>query len=344
VKAAAGFALATCLCGLASADTLLPSATGTTWKYQMTQEFGEGVHPSAAENAKVDSDAKVRAPINMFISGTEKIDGVETIKYEMHRQGHVQLIEFLKVDEDRVTAMARSDSEGEMYKLVPPQKILGLPPHEGDKWNYNGKVGEIETTQSFEIVGRESIDVPAGKFDAYHLRLTQLAPIPPKVTEDRWFVPNLGYVKILTEMMRGDGRLLQRINLELSERPRLGERPVVGSIPAEKKPLHAALAKALTAEPTTSFAHDLPKIYARWQGEALQKGDKIRCVWIAEDVGDVAPKDFKVDETSTTADGARAFGTFTLSKPNKGWPVGKYRVEFYEGDKLVEAVRFQIEK
>jgi hypothetical protein len=190
VKAAAGLALAMCLCGIAGADTLLPTAPGTTWKYQMTQEFGEGVHPSADENAKVDSDAKVHVPISMFISGTEKIDGVETIKYEMHRQGHVQLIEFLKVDENAVVAMARSDSEGEMYKLVPPQKILGLAPHEGDKWNYN-----------------------------------------------------------------------------------------VSSIPAEKKPLHAALAKALTVEPTTSFAPDLPKIYARWQGEALQKGDKIRCVW-----------------------------------------------------------------
>jgi hypothetical protein len=124
----------------------------------------------------------------------------------------------------------------------------------------------------------------------------------------------------------------------------MGERPVVTSTPAEKKPLHAALARELMGESATTFASNQPKIYARWQGEALQKGDKIRCAWIAEDVGDAAPKDFKVDETSTTANGARAFGTFTLSKPNKGWPVGKYRVEFYDSDKLVETVRFEIAK
>src|SRR5256885_16768828 len=122
-----------CLCGIAGADTLFPTSPATTWKYQMIQEFGEGVHPSADEDANVDADGKIRVPVSVFISGTEKIDGVETIKYETHRQGHVQLIEFLQVDENAVTAMARA-TEGEVYKLVPPQKILGLPPREGDKW------------------------------------------------------------------------------------------------------------------------------------------------------------------------------------------------------------------
>jgi hypothetical protein len=344
VKAATRFALSICVCGIVRADTLFPTLEGTTWEYQMIQEFGEGVRPSADENAKVDPDGKIHLPVSLFISGTEKIDGVETTKYELHRQGRVQLVEFLKVDESAITAMARSDAEAEKDKLIPPQKILGLPPHEGDKWNYSGKAGDIETTQTYEIVARESIEVPAGKFDAYHLRLTQLTPTPPKVVEDRWFVPGMGYVKIVTNVTRADDRLLQRITLELREAPKPGERPAVAATPSEKKALHAALAKELTGEPTTTFPPDHPKIYARWQGEALVKGDKIRSVWIAEDVGDVAPKNYKLDEASTTADGPRAFGTFHLTKPNKGWPVGKYRVEFYEGDTLVETVKFEIAK
>jgi len=61
-------------------------------------------------------------------------------------------------------------------------------------------------------------------------------------------------------------------------------------------------------------------------------------------VGDVAAKDYKMDEVTSTADGPRAFGTFTMTKQTKGWPVGKYRVEMYQNDKLVETVRFEVVK
>jgi hypothetical protein len=39
----------------ARADTPLPSAKGTLWTYQMTQEFGEGVRPSEATD-KIDAE------------------------------------------------------------------------------------------------------------------------------------------------------------------------------------------------------------------------------------------------------------------------------------------------
>jgi hypothetical protein len=220
--------------------------------------------------------------------------------------------------------------------------VLNFPVRAGEKWNYKGKVGDIEIEQTYEIVGEDSVEVPAGKFDTFHLRVTQLSPTPPGVIEDRWFVPNVGYAKIVTTMTLANGNLLQRITLELGEAPKMGERPVVSSTPAEKKPLSAALAKELTGEPTTTFPPNHPKIYMRWQGEALQKGDKIRSVWIAEDVGDVAPKNYKLDEVSMTADGPRAFGTFTMTKPNKGWPVGKYHVDLYRGDELMETLKFEI--
>ena len=330
--------------GNISADTLLPSAVGTTWKYEMTQEFGEGVRPSADEKTTPGPDGKVHLPISIFVAGTEKIDGVETYKYELERQGRVQLTEFLQVTDAGVIAFARADSDGEKAKLTPPQKILSFPPRAGEKWEYKGRVDDIETRQSFEILGRESISVPAGKFEAFHLRLTQLAPTPPSIQEDRWFTPNVGYVKILTEVKLAGGGLIQRINLEMTEAPRVGERPSVTSKPEEKKALGAALAKELTGEPTTIFTDDIPKIYARWQGETLKKGDTIRAVWMTEDVGAAAPPNYKVAETSKTATEPRSFGTFTLSKPNKGWPVGKYRLELYVGSELVETLRFTISK
>lgn len=337
------FLLSCLIPSLSLADTTFPSAKGTLWNYDMTQEFGQGVHPSEAAE-KLGPDAKLHLPVSIFLAGTEKIDGVETLRYEMQRQGVISLIEFLTVSADAVTAIARAGEDGKISKLEPPQKTLTLPPRPGDKWIYTGKVGDIETEQRYEIVGQESINVPAGKFSAFHLRLEQVNPRPPKVVEDRWFVPDVGYVKIDTTIKRADDRLLQRITLELREGPKAGRPPEVSATPSEKKPLHAALAKELMGEPATTFPPNHPKIFARWQGEALEKGDKIRSVWIAEDVGDVAPKDYKMDEVTSTADGPRAFGTFTMTKPTKGWPVGKYRVEIYQNDKLVETVKFEVVK
>jgi len=85
------------------------------------------------------------------------------------------------------------------------------------------------------------------------------------------------------------------------------------------------------------------EIYALWKGEALKAGDKIRAVWIAEDVGNVAPKNSRITEAFVTAEKSDDDGAFGLARPTDGWPVGKYRLEIYVGDKLAEALKFKIQ-
>ena len=161
--------------------------------------------------------------------------------------------------------------------------------------------------------------------------------------KDRWFVPNVGTAELLPVKLE-DVRLPQKIDLKLAELPKIAEQEPIAATPAETKMLTAALATELTGEPQTSFPSDTPKLYLRWHGERLNAEDKIRCVWIAEDVGTAAPANYQVSEASTNASETRGFGTFTLSRPIKGWPIGKYRAEIYLGDKLAETIRFTIEK
>jgi hypothetical protein len=96
-------------------------------------------------------------------------------------------------------------------------------------------------------------------------------------------------------------------------------------------------------EPTTTFAGDTPKIFALFKTKGVQDGDKLRGVWIADDVGDAAPKGSKIDEETITADGDTDDGAFSLSKPTNGWPAGKYHVEIYANDELATKVKFTIE-
>ena len=96
-------------------------------------------------------------------------------------------------------------------------------------------------------------------------------------------------------------------------------------------------------EEMTNFASDVPELFAMFKTKGAQSGDKLRGVWIAEDVGSAAPANSKIDEKTLTMDGDTDDGDLSLSKPTKGWPVGKYRLEIYVNDKMVTTTRFTIE-
>src|SRR5204863_1514474 len=106
--------------------------------------------------------------------------------------------------------------------------------------------------------------------------------------------------------------------------------------------VEAVMAVDKDTKPATTFAADVPKIYAFFKTKGTEKGDKLRGVWIAEDVGDAAPANTKIDETTLTADQEDFYGAFALSRPNKGWPVGKYKIDMYVGDELATTVTFTI--
>lgn len=104
--------------------------------------------------------------------------------------------------------------------------------------------------------------------------------------------------------------------------------------------VEVAMAKDKDSKPATTFSADLSKIYVFVNATGLSKGDKLRSVWTAEDVCEAAPANTKIDEASLVMEGESFSGSFSLSKPTNGWPVGKYRVDIYRGDETVATARF----
>jgi hypothetical protein len=92
----------------------------------------------------------------------------------------------------------------------------------------------------------------------------------------------------------------------------------------------------------TSFMSDTPKLYTMFKTKGIQNGDKVRGVLIAENVGDVAPANSRVLETTLTLEEDTNDGDFNFSKPTNGWPPGKYRVEIYVNNELATTVKFTI--
>ena len=92
-----------------------------------------------------------------------------------------------------------------------------------------------------------------------------------------------------------------------------------------------------------SFAPDTAKIFLRAHMADIANGSKITAAWIAVDTNGVAPANYKIDSADLVADGAINTVNYSLSKPNKGWPVGKYRVELSVDGKTVNTATFTID-
>ena len=340
IKIVRNLCIAVCCFGLSSvfAAPVIPTAPGTTWRYNMTEEIGKGLNVS---NVKADADGKIRLPVLYRLEGTEDVDGKDLLKFEMHRAGTITNTDLLTVDEHGITCWARVNLDGEFVKFSPPQTMIDTSLKKGASWDFNGQAGDLKVKQHYDVVGEEKIDVPAGKFQSFRIRGEQTTP--NRMTIDRWFAPGTGIVKDVTTMRATDGDLLERISLELAERPKIETRPEVKS-DATSKRLSVSFAKDQLGKASPVFSSDTPQIYVRWQGQRLRKGGKVKAVWIAENIGEDFPQSYKVDEASATVESQNAHGAFTLARPQDGWAIGDYRVDFYIDDVLVDAVKLKIVK
>jgi hypothetical protein len=345
------------------ADQLLPTVEGTTWEYESTETL-TGAAP-------VRSVVTTRA-------GRQLLDGKEVVKLETFSDNVVSRTELVSVDENGIACLARNGKDGKITKLNPPEPIIAAPLKVGATWELESEVAGMKMHQPITVVAQEGVTVPAGKFQAFHLRCEESSLM--SIELDRWFVPGTGFVKE-TSVVRGPG-VMQRVTLELKKIPEVLSKPVVTTstaapTPAEQSPDSSPKpAAAVSAGPTalkpvagpqeqavvpakkltvevsgdpagglkTEFKSSVANIYVRWHGHDLPEGARVRVAWVADDVGDLVEPNFVVDETETVAAATDASARFTLGRPPDGWAEGKYRVEFYVDDIPVETVRVTIAK
>jgi len=329
------------------ADQLLPTAGGTTWEYRSTETL--------TGSAPVHAVVTVRA-------GQEMLDGKEVVKLETLLGDIVSKTELVSVDANGIACLARSGQDGKIAKLNPPEPIIAAPLEVGATWELEGEAAKNKMHQRFTVVAEESVTVPAGTYQAFHLKCEDSSLVSIKL--DRWFAPGTGFVKEAT-VVRAPG-MLQSVTLELTKIT-VPQKPVAQEQGASPKPSAPAVtaaptpfeqaespaaqpvvpSKKLTVEVSsdpggglkTTFKSDVANIYVRWRGHDLPEGAKVRVAWVAEDVGDLVEPNFIIDETETIAPSPNASARFTLGRPPDGWAEGKYRVEFYVDGTLVETVR-----
>ncbi|HZB47015.1 MAG TPA: tetratricopeptide repeat protein, partial [Pyrinomonadaceae bacterium] len=96
--------------------------------------------------------------------------------------------------------------------------------------------------------------------------------------------------------------------------------------------------------PSAVFAPDTPQLVCVWSvADIPSGGTTIKGVWVAEDTGGAAPPNYVIGETPYELAGPQPMaGRFDLSKPTRGWPPGKYRLELHLAGRLAHTVAFRI--
>lgn len=301
---------------------LIPTKQGTTWSYDATDEAGGDSVPAQSQ-------------IHSRINGTEQFAGKELLKLQTVVGDTAVKTELVAIDENGIRSFAHTAADGNMIGFVSPQIIVPKKLKKGTTWDCVDEIAGVRVDQHFTVMDSEKVSVPVGDFRAF--RMHSEASAPMSVTIDRWFVDGVGFVKEITTLRSPTGDLLHRRTLELTRLP---------TAETKAKAVVKKLSVGVSSAPIGDFATEFPdatqNLYARWQGLDIREGAKVRAVWIAEDVGDIAPPNYKIDEAKTIAASPDAHGMFTLSRPEDGWAPGKYRVEFYLDDTLVETVKLEI--
>ena len=331
------------------AEPLLPTAPGTSWQYDSKEEFGGPV-----ADRPVESITTIRA-------GTQLFEKKELVKFETFSGDTLTSTELVSVTDGALLREALSGKDGKLAKLDPPPIILPATLKVGDTWDSEDEVLGNQMQQHFAVVAEEPIVVPAGRFRALHLHCEDSSIFAIKL--DRWFVPGTGFVKEIAAVRGPTGGLLQRVTRELRKAPE-PSRPPPTATPASTTPVpqpsappaapdaNQSPAKKLTVEVSgdpsgglkTEFKSDAPNIYVRWHGHDLPERATVRVAWVAEDVGDLVDPNFIIDQTESVAPMPDASARFTLGRPPDGWAEGKYRLEFYVNDELVETIKVTIAK
>jgi hypothetical protein len=306
------------LCGA----LLIPTKQGTTWQYDATDETGGESAPSQLQ-------------IVYRINGTQQFGGKELLKLETVVGNIATRTELLGVDQNGVRQFAHTSKDGTMIGYISPQTIVPAKLEEGAAWDCIDEIADVRIHQHFKVAGIETVSVPAGEFQAFRFHCKESTPI--SVVIDRWFASGTGLVKEITTLRSPTGDLLRRRTLELAISP----------IPSAKiEPAVKRLSVWVSNQPVggsqTEFSKATQNLYARWVGHGLRENSKVRAVWIAEEVGDVAPPNYKIDDAVAIASAPDAHGMFTLSRPDDGWASGSYRVEFYLDETLVETVKLKM--
>jgi hypothetical protein len=162
-----------------AARDYFPMRVGDSWKYRnMT---GDAEYTMKVVSAEKQADG------NMLYM-VERLAGVKVHTWYSKPNGWVLL-----------HRESYPEHEGLEIKHAPAKQFLKNPLVAGAKWNWSGKnVTQSEMTEETQVIGPETVTVPAGTFRAIKM-VSKVAEGPALKTITTWYADGVGMVKTETD-------------------------------------------------------------------------------------------------------------------------------------------------
>jgi hypothetical protein len=136
------------------------------------------------------------------VGGTNKVGPADCRVIETVIQGNVTQQECYRIEQDGVYTYQRDTPSGSVV-LTPPQRILASPVLVGEKWQWNGRVGQQPVVFYYTWSRRETVTTPAGTFSTMQLYFEGNPAPQVRIQSWRWFAPGVGLVKEDTTLQQG---------------------------------------------------------------------------------------------------------------------------------------------
>lgn len=174
---------------------IVPLTVGKLWRYDFTQEAGEGAHVGLPD-IQPGPDGKLHASVTYTVAGVDEAGA----HIEMRRNDRLVLEEWWRLGPGGL-AVTQRRAEGQSARLDPSQPLLAWPP--GVKtWDWPSAAASPH--EHVEMWGPLPIDAGAAKVPGYIvLSRTEQQPDGMVGTIERDFAPGLGLLREHTVVQIG---------------------------------------------------------------------------------------------------------------------------------------------
>jgi hypothetical protein len=175
-------------------EDLIPLRAGKVWRYDFTQEAGEGAQVSLPD-IEPGADGKLHAIATYTVAGTDDAGA----HIEMRRDARLVLEEWWRLGPGGL-AVTQRRADNQLVPLEPPQLMLPWPP--GIKtWDWPAK--DAADHEHFMMWGPLPIDSAAGQVPGYVVLTRTEQPNSLVSTIERQFASGIGMVREHTVVQLG---------------------------------------------------------------------------------------------------------------------------------------------
>jgi photosystem II stability/assembly factor-like uncharacterized protein len=270
----------------APASLQYPLAINTRWNYQMRQEFAPGVHPDLPDDAQLVKGNVLETTVVSEVAGFDLIGGARYARVESRMNGRLTITDWYRLTPEGLF-VGKTNEEGRVLVMTPPQKLLSPTLAPGESWSW--KAPNAPVTIAVRVVGRETTEVPAGKFEttktAAEVTMT-LSEATVHATQSRWFSPGVGYVRLETEAHTGD-RLLYRttqtlVGMESGQPGPQVSRPTAVAAPAAPASGQLVQVSQVRSAAVATSSGAPVRYEARWDLQSSGATDRLNSVYFID--------------------------------------------------------------